>query len=61
MTDYRDLSDKEKEEVCHKVRFGAVTNEDFAWDRQTVDRIKSGFSCAYCFMVSYNCLCSHDD
>lgn len=61
MTDYRKLSDKEKEGVRYRVRFGAFTNKDFARDSKTIDLLESGLSCAYCFMISYSCLCSHDD
>jgi len=69
MTDYRELSQFEKDRIDKKiletVEPGHCRNEfnGFEWDEPeyTLNSVHEGDTCAECLMVYYNCLCSHDN
>jgi hypothetical protein len=70
MTDYRELTTKEKIRVDHGLldaleeQYGEHTNsKGFVWNEPdyTMSRVHSGDVCANCLMIYYNCLCSHGD
>jgi hypothetical protein len=50
-TKYSSLSDSEKKEV----------EKELKDDPQVLQAVKDDHYCAKCFMVYYNCLCSHED
>ncbi len=67
MTDYRELSEFEKAKV-DKLIFENIqpkkhTNEcnGFTWvePQWTLSNVHRGDYCADCWMIYYNCLCSH--
>jgi hypothetical protein len=68
MTDYRELSNFEKNKVDNKIKESIEPkhhinkNNGFEWDEPsyTLSRVHEGDSCAECYCVWYNCLCSHD-
>jgi hypothetical protein len=69
MTDYRTLSEFEQKkveaEVIKGIEPGPRKNEanGFEWVEPdfTLNDIRNGYSCAVCWNVYYNCLCSHGD
>jgi hypothetical protein len=68
MTDYRDLSEWEKQKVdkmiVETVEPGHRINKHngFEWDEPeyTLQGVHSGYNCAICLMSYYTCLCSHE-
>lgn len=68
MTDYRTLSDWAKAKIDKKLmediepHHHRNESNGFEWDEPeyTIAAIHTGHYCASCWMVSYNCLCSHD-
>lgn len=66
--DYRELSEFHQKRVVNEIKEnvepGHNINEynGFEWDEPefTINRVKSGNACAECYMIWYNCLCSHD-
>lgn len=68
MKDYRKLSDWEKtkvdEMIVNSVEPGLHVNihskHEWIEPDDTLRQVHSGYVCAECLMVYYNCLCSHD-
>ncbi len=69
MTDYRNLTDWAKalvdKEILERIEPGHHINKNngYEWDEpeHTLHQVHAGDVCANCFMIFYNCLCSHDD
>ncbi len=67
MEDYRDMTDFHKARVDKKIREeiepGHRVNKGngYEWDEpdDTLHQVHIGNYCAECWMVYYNCLCSH--
>jgi len=69
MTDYRKLSTVEKAKVDKKIieeieeEHCINEHNGFEWDepQSTLEEVHAGRYCAECWMIYYNCLCSHEN
>ena len=68
MTDYKDLTEMQKAVVDSNIvanfedKIVENTYTGFRWNERALmlEDVHRGHYCATCFMVYYNCLCSHD-
>lgn len=51
ITYWKDLSWRDK----------AVIVKELEDDKITLERVRNGQLCVWCYQTYYNCLCSHDD
>lgn len=69
MTDYRKLSDFEKAKIDKKIadeiepKHHVNEYNGFEYDEpdHTLESVHNGDYCADCWMIWYNCLCSHEN
>lgn len=63
MTKYSELTDEEKNNLED------IFKDDSSWNKwvtpekksEIIDNIKSDLFCTECWMIYYNCLCSHEN
>jgi len=58
MTDYRYASLTDRVDSIEAVNNSYNSEKE---KQKIIALIKAGYSCAWCWMPYYNCLCNHDD